>query len=807
MTVPGCSNPLLMYGDAGAFQVSRSLRFNAADSAYLNRTPASAGNRKTWTWSGWVKRSGLSTQEIFAGGAGGGDTTQFEIGFASAGQFFCWGAVTEFITTAQVFRDVGAWYHIFVALDTTQATASNRLKVYINGVEVTAFSGDSRSSLTLNGDFGINQAAIHTIGRRASAASWYLDGYLANIHFIDGQALTPASFAETDATTGQWIPKAYTGSYGTNGFYLRFNDNSTTAALGTDSSGNGNTWTTNNLSVTAAAGNDSLIDSPTNYGTDTGVGGEVRGNYATLNPLNNPGGSTLSNGNLDCVTSSSLNGRVVSTIAVSSGKWYWEMLATNIATDLMVGISAASETTATTIPTSATTYLYDSYYGDKWNNGSHSAYGATYTTNDVIGVALNLDAGTLVFYKNGTSQGTAYSSLSGTFVAAFADGGTGTSAFTANFGQRAFAYTAPSGFKALCTQNLPAPLVTKPSTVFDVVTYTGSSGSQTISGLQFSSDLLWIKCRSTAGNYHTVADTVRGIGSNGAYYRLFTNTTEAEIDDGYDVTAITSTGFTLPAGSSYANAVSRTYVAWAWDAGTSTVSNTQGSITGGAQVRANPTAGFSVVTYTGNGASGDTVGHGLNVAPQLLIVKRRSSAGSTANWAVWHGSLTAGQNLFLNATDSASAYSPSRFTSTLPTSTVFSIGGGDETNYSGGTFVAYCFSPVVGYSSFGSYVGNGSSDGPMVWTGFRPRWIMYKVYSGDTGHWFIHDTARSPYNESNYHLWANLSNAEATSIFYPIDILSNGFKIRSSNVNINGSGYGFIYMAFAEAPFNYSRAR
>jgi hypothetical protein len=335
----------------------------------------------------------------------------------------------------------------------------------------------------------------------------------------------------------------------------------------------------------------------------------------------------------------------------------------------------------------------------------------------------------------------------------------------------------------------------------DVALYTGNGSTQSITGLAFSPDFVWIKCRSSA-NGHALMDVVRGSSQ-----RLFSELTDAE-DSTASLTSFDSNGFsvsTVGGVSGRTNQSSQTYAGWCWDAGTSTVSNTQGSIT--SQVRANATAGFSVVTYTGNGTSGATVGHGLNVAPQLLIVKRRSSAGSTANWAVWHGSLTAGQNLFLNTTDSASAYSPSRFTSTLPTSTVFSIGGGDETNYSGGTFVAYCFAPVVGYSSFGSYTGNGSSDGPFVYTGFRPKWIMYKIYSGDTSHWFIHDTARSPYNESNYHLWANLSNAEPTSIFYPIDILSNGFKIRSSNVNINGSGYGFIYMAFAEAPFNYSRAR
>jgi len=789
-----------MYGDAGAFQVSRSLRFNSADSAYLSRTPASAGNRKTWTWSGWVKRSALGTaQYLFCSDLSNTSATTTWLFFNTDNTLgFGTGGSNRLFTT-QVFRDTSAWYHIALAVDTTQSTAANRYIFYINGVQVTAYG--TADYVAQNTDTFVNVAEVHTIGRW----SWdpftdYFNGYLANIHFIDGGALTPSSFTKTDATTGQLIPIIYTGSYGTNGFYLEFADNSsnTASTLGKDTSGNGNNWTPNNLSVTAGAGNDSLVDSPTNYGTDTGVGGEVRGNYCTLNPLKQAN-NTLTNGNLDWSDPSS-DGKVLGTIGMSSGKWYWECTMND--GNSIIGIAKDSATLTASPGYDANSWAYIASSGNKITNSSGSAYGNTFTTSDVIGVAFDADAGSLYFYKNGTVQNSgtaAFTGLtSGPYFPAF---GNTFGAGSANFGQRAFAYTAPSGYKALCTTNLPASLVTKSNTVMDVALYTGNGSTQSITGLAFSPDFVWIKCRSSA-NGHALMDVVRGSSQ-----RLFSELTDAE-DSTASLTSFDSNGFsvsTVGGVSGRTNQSSQTYAGWCWDAGTSTVSNTQGSIT--SQVRANATAGFSVVTYTGNGTSGATVGHGLNVAPQLLIVKRRSSAGSTANWAVWHGSLTAGQNLFLNTTDSASAYSPSRFTSTLPTSTVFSIGGGDETNYSGGTFVAYCFAPVVGYSSFGSYTGNGSSDGPFVYTGFRPKWIMYKIYSGDTSHWFIHDTARSPYNESNYHLWANLSNAEPTSIFYPIDILSNGFKIRSSNVNINGSGYGFIYMAFAEAPFNYSRAR
>jgi len=280
----------------GGYQISRSLRFNSADSAYLNRTPASAGNRQIWTWSGWVKLGRLDRYQtlIEVATADAGNRTAIHIdGGNQRLRFFCNNTAAADVFTSQVFRDVSAWYHIVVAVDTTQATSSNRVKIYINGVQVTAFGTASYPSQNFNTQ--INTTEFHTIAK--SYDPTYSDFYLTEINLIDGQALTPSSFGETNAQTGVWQPKAYSGSYGTNGFYLNFSDNSNTTAatLGKDYSGNGNNWTPNNFSVAAGAGNDSLVDSPTSYGTDTGVGGTVRGNYATLNPISLAGG-TFTNG-------------------------------------------------------------------------------------------------------------------------------------------------------------------------------------------------------------------------------------------------------------------------------------------------------------------------------------------------------------------------------------------------------------------------------------------------------------------------------------------------------------------------------
>jgi len=436
--IPGSANPLLLKS-AGGLQIERSIRLNSADSAYLNRTYGSPTTQNTFTWAGWVKLGILSTtRHLF------GVSTNHSLGFTTGDALNLTFGGTSALTTTTVFRDPSAWYHIVW----TQSGTSHTL--YVNNVSV----GTATATSSV-----FNTAVAHQIG--AANTANYFNGYLTNIHFIDGQALTPSSFTETDATTGQLIPKTYTGSYGTNGFNLLFADNSsnTAATLGKDTSPNGNNFTPNNFSVTAGVGNDSLVDSPTNYGTHTGVGAEVRGNYCTWSPLD-LSATTLANGNLQASGANDF-GSVNGTIAVSSGKYYWEVTASASNGD-MIGLWSTSSRATSYPGATADSYGYNQINGYKYNNGSASAYGATFSSGDVIGVALNMDAGTLVFYKNGVSQGTAFSSLTGSFRPSVRAGYTGnpsTGTF-ANFGQRAFAYTAPSGFKALCTQNLPEGTIT-----------------------------------------------------------------------------------------------------------------------------------------------------------------------------------------------------------------------------------------------------------------------------------------------------------------------------------------------------------
>jgi hypothetical protein len=584
----------------GGYQIERSLRFNSADSAYLNRTPGTASNRKTWTWSAWVKRSEISTTErtFFSAGTDSNNFTALAwINDALYLQNYTGGSQVVTNTTA-VYRDASAWYHIVLALDTTQATAANRAKIYVNGVQQVGFSG---STFSLNQDFWINFTYNHTLGaRQINSVDSFSNQYMTEINFIDGSALDPTSFGEFNEDTGVWQPKAYSGARGTNGFYLNFSNNSgvTSTTLGKDRAGSNN-WTPNNFSVTAGAGNDSLVDTPTPYGTDTGAGGQVRGNYCTWNPLANLG-LTLSNGNLTNAYTTALWTGTSATLAMDSGKWYFEYTVNATGSYTQIGVITVGKPLPTggTQLQNGTTFAWGyQTLGLVFHAGSDTSSGITSaTTNDVISVAVDIDAGKIWIGKNGTffnsgnpAAGTnaAYTNLSGAMIPVVFS--YGTESGDTNFGQRPFAYTAPSGFKALCTQNLPEPTVVQGDDYFNTVLYTGDgSNPRGITGVGFQPDFVWLKNRS-AGWGHRLSNAVAG-----ANYALETNNTNTELFQnqyGY-LTSFNSDGFTVTAGVTadyFTNSSGNNYVAWNWKANGAGVTNTDGSIT--STVSANPDAG------------------------------------------------------------------------------------------------------------------------------------------------------------------------------------------------------------------------
>ena len=798
---------------AGLYPITRSVRLRSSASAYFNRTPASAGNRRTWTWSGWVKLGSLSTTlNLMYAYSADSDSGLCQLSYQT-NQLRIQGYSASFLmVSTPVYRDPSAWYHIVYKVDTTQATAADRVRVYINGVEITAWA--TNTPPPQNTDTAINNNVAHNIGRNTRNSNDYLDGYFAEVNLIDGQALSPTSFGAFDALTGVWNPIRYSGTYGTNGFYLNFSDNSaaTATTIGKDSSGNGNNWTPNNISVTAGTTYDSMVDSPTNYGSDTGAGGEVRGDYCIFNPLNATD-TTFSNGNLRMVTASPGYGRPqLSTFGIASGqKFYAEFVVTSVgaSSDVTIGIDDGSIVPAYYSNSGSTSGIPANFRGYRNGGGTYvgSTYtsgspGISYTNGNTISVAVDRSANQITYYKNGSSVYTQSiaSSVDQYYLCVMTF--TGSADLTLNAGQTAFSYTAPSGFKALCTQNLPTPTVNNGANYMAASIWDGNQTARTITntvnGISFQPDFIWTKSRSNAES-HRLSDSVRG--SNGTVlYTLLSNDSAAEGAD-TDSTGFVSTGFTIQTGANTPNITGRTYVGWQWKASGSTVSNTAGSIT--STVSANTTAGFSILTYTGTGATA-TIGHGLGAVPSMMIMKKRSNAGS---WKVYHTVLGNTKILEMNAVDGAQT-SSTYWNNTSPTSTLITVGSNGDINASGETYVSYCWTAISGYSAFISFTGNGSGDGPFVYCGFRPRYLLIKRYDATGDPWWVIDSTRSPYNQTILALRPNSSNAEDSGGNANFDFLANGFKARTSGGgNGNESGATYIVAAFAENPFTLARAR
>jgi hypothetical protein len=1095
----------------GAYNLESSLRFRSSASAYLTRTLSASGTTNTWSF--WVKRGKLSSgyQSLFDWS--NGVNTSFGIVFTSSDtlDFYNYSsAYTMQLVTTQLFRDPSAWYHIVVVMDTTNATASDRARIYVNGNRVTTFS--TATYPTQNLSLNIATSRAFDIGALGTTHIQNFDGYMTEFNFVDGQALTPSDFGETDTTTGVWKPKEYTGTYGTNGFYLPmketqqatgfntvlytgnggeqtidkvgfspdlvwlknrgttnshyltdsvrgnekslnsnatnaefdyasygglslvsngfhvetgtsnvFNTNgnnfvawcwdagsstvsntdgtitssvranpatgfsivtytgngssgtvghglgsapemiiiknrsqadgwyvwhqnngagiygylflnstdqvrSSTPQFGTtapdssvisltyntndwanasgenyvaycfsevagyskfgsytgngsasgptvttgfrpaflmiknattgsthwfmydntrdtdnvldnkllaslneaegsnalfnvnitdtgfqpaanyaginssgdtyiymafadtrdaqfnfDASGNKNNWTANNINSNASS--ESTYDIMNDVATLTD---EDTANFCTLNPLDKNTNVTLSNGNLTYTAGASWYS-CRSTFGMASDSWYAEL--THSGANTMIGVMSSSATLSNHIGVGGYGYFSD---GSKYSGGTGSAYGGAWSTGDIIGIAFNADTGDLTFYKNGVSQGVAFTGLTTTLYFIGMSVYNGSS--NINFGQRPFKYTPPTGYKKLNTYNLPDSTIKDGSQYFNTVLYTGNDTTQSITGVGFQPDFVWIKARNTGVLSHGLFDAVRGVNRT-----LFSDVTSSELTN-VVFTSFDSDGFSVSdAGGNWTND-SYNYAAWNWrGSDSSPVSNTDGTIT--STVSANTDSGFSVVTYTANGTAGATVGHGLGVAPSMIIIKDRSA---TFDWSVYHSGIGNTKYIFLNRTD-ASATSATFWNNTSPTNNVFTLGSTGFVNNNGSNLVAYCFADVEGFSKFGSYTGNNSADGPFVYTGFRPAFIMFKR-TDSAQNWFIFDNTRSPYNTIDEELRPNTSAAEVTGSTN-VDYLSNGFKIYySGTAGINQAG-NYIYMAFAENPFKQSLAR
>ena len=762
--------------------ISNSVIFNHSDTTMQLQlpAPASAGNQKTFTFSCWFKRAKLGDQSYLYSVWDGTDDGAPYLEDRHYAQWRTdnklyinfWG---NGVMTNRTFEDTSKWYHYLLAVDSTQSTAADRIKLYIDGDLVTSFS--STSYFAQDSNLAFPKRAF-TIGNTKAGdnAQEPFDGYIAEFNAIEGQALTPSTFGLTDTSTGRWIPKTLSGiTYGTNGFRLTFADSS---ALGDDTSGNTNDFTATNLAST-----DQTTDSPTQ-------------NFNNMGGSKNSG-TTVAEGNLETTTPSGGTGYLqivgLPAFGVNKGKWYWEVKITTVGTGLYgwkddgnAGGSQASNSgtigSGGNFAGALSAGSSGSYSAGSWfidHDYNNEVNYTTVATNDVLMFALDLDNNKGYCGKNGTwfnsadpANGTG--AIGGTqrangvnkFYPMCARLGGSASTGEWNFGQRSFAYTAPTGFSALQQDNLP----------------------ETAKGI---SGLVWTKNRDAADN-HQLYDSSRG-----KQLALTSNTDgqETTVTDGLQ--RFLAGGQQIE-GNDAINTSGESFVSWNWMAnGSTTASNSDGSIS--STVQANQTAGFSIVQYIGTGSNA-TVGHGLSSAPEWVMVKLLNQA-AVSGFTVGCLADPGGFNNFLYLNESTlSRASSTTWNDTAPTSSVFSIGSSSTVNLSTKNFVAYCWHEVDGFSQFGKYVGNASTDGPFIYTGFKPAWVMVKNASGSSA-WVIYDNKRNSFNPMDKYLLADSSAVEATAGSLDIDMVSNGFKIRGNDGGYNGSGITVIYMAFAEHPF------
>ena len=768
----------------------------------LRRTFGTNTSNTTKTFSCWLKRGNVNSSSIqnivsttISGYIEGrlrintDNTLQFEDRDASSGT-----SDGRRQTSAQI-RDTSSWYHIMFVLDSTQGTEADRAKIYINGTQATI--GADRT-ISQNYSFSIFRSSVVNYIGNMNGSSEFFDGYLAEMHLIDGQALDPSYFGFTDPMTSIWMPKRYEGTYGTNGFYLDFSDNSSTAALGIDRSPNGNDFTVNNFSVTAGEGNDSLEDTPTS-------------NFSTMNALHPSPSVTWANGNLDLSGSSATAyaQNNISTFGVSSGKWYAEVKYTFGGTNnAYVGVCPTKYSASTNMTGTVTDAAVLRMSNETYIEGSDTAniFPSGISSGDTIGIALDMDNQKVWFslqgtYANSGNPATGANAIfsgitAGETMAICARPLSGTLNF--NFGQRPFSYTPPSGFKALSSSNLPSnvPSTLRPQKFFDSVIYTGNgSTGQSITSLDFQPDLIWFKSRSHARN-NAWNDSVRGRAKV-----LYGDASLAQVTDDSDKGLISfdTSGFTLGASqnASSHNNNGESLVAWSWKAGgnsntfnidgvgyaTAAAAGLDGGTATPTGASVNTKSGFSILKY--NGTADQSISHGLSKAPEFTVEKELSN--STA-WTVTTTGIDGSLDyLYLNQSDAKGNYGVD-----VPTSSLVDIGRNNEC-------VMYMWHSVPGYSKIGNFMGNGSADGSYVHLGFKPAWIIMKRTSASGNSWGIFDNKRSTSNSNTKSLFSNSTSSEYTTNT-AVDFLANGFKLRSNATYMNASGHTYLYMAFAETP-------
>ena len=814
-----------LLNQSSAQMVDGSLKFDSGSQTTLTRTNSSSGNRKTWTLSFWTKRcfdSG-NYQSYLMGKTAVTEGFNLRINDPTDQKFYLATVSGSGLTSDAVFRDFSAWMHVVIVYNSTDSTSTDRVRLYVNGERQTFGSG-SYPSLNLDGEF--NNSGDFGIGYHNGNTA--LDAYLSEYHFIDGQALDSSYFGYTDPLTNTWRPKKYTGTFtGTNTFYLPMDGNS---PIGQDKSGQGNNWTAVNFSGTSNDP-DVLKDSPSGAVSggraQTGITttSSAPSNYPTWNPLAK-GNINLSDGNLTATPASNDQSCFATLSIPDNGKVYFEFTCIQRggggAQSPILGVGNPSGVTLALNPqnsdNNASTWLYGGD-GNKTGGGSGStSYGSAFVAGDTIGVCVDRSNSRIWFSKNNvwqnsgnpnnqTDSNAAFTNVTstGTLIPFYGNNNSTAGYGSVNFGQKPFKYAPPQGFLPLNSASAtPETVIVRPDQYVGVSTWTGNNGIQSINaGLK--PDFVWIKGRSNARD-HVLFDTIRG-----PLKTLTTNGTAAEATQADTLTAFNSDGFTI--GSQSRTGINNeTYVGWSWKAGgnkntfniddvgyaSAAAAGLDAGTVNPNKVSVGTKNGFSIIELT-TPSSGTTYSfaHGLGAKPSFLIARQYETTGS---YYVWHQSLSANNSyLLLNATNAVNTGS-TVWASTDMTSTVIS----DTASGHWGTsekMLYYAWADVPGLQKFGKYIGNQDADGPFIELGFRPAVILTKVAVGSVDQWNIYDVKRSTSNVTDDILRPNYDYSEsADSAADAIDILSNGFKIRTNNHNVNGSTETYIYAAWAEAP-------
>ena len=843
-------HPAGFFGQSEFYNEVTSTSLKLDPNGYLQRQPSSAGNQKTWTYSTWVKRTNVgSTQQLLAIG-NTSSSPWFLLYFSGSDQINAYwytnGTVNSNQSWEPKLRDMSAWYNIVLRNDTTQSTASNRAKLYINGVEATP--GNSQWP-TENYDTLINGTSMHFIGRQGGGQ--YLNAYISETIMLDGTSTDASAFGEFK--NGIWIPIEPDVTYGTNGFRLQFKGSNADDSIdgpGGDTSGNTHHFTRSGITD----GTDAAIpDCPENNFCVLG-GAQTRRYGASHN-------STMTEGNLKAATggnaSHNFGTMAINQVCANGSGVYFEIRNVSIDGNRNYGgvvgdsgvnnESSAANGASYSFPIKGLIGLMASPRG--YFNTATDASGsldltanANFVNGDVIGFAIKSD-GKFFVHRNGTyldnADGNTGNPTTGANPIATIDLTEGdwfpycgyNSTLHANFGQDGsftgtetsggnsdangfgdFMFAVPTGYLAICSANMVKPAIgpdsgSQANDYFNAVTYTGNGGTLSVSGFGFQPDLLWIKSRNITGNQRWT-DSSRGVSFN-----IISSADDAEKgdSDAEDIDSFDADGFTVTQASyDDFNDGSDTYVAWGWkaNAGTDTASASESGDNPAYNQQANAKAGFSIIKYTGTQAAG-TIPHGLGAVPKWMVFKNREVDGNA--WIVYHSENTTAPEtdhlrLGSGSGSNTTADSDTRFNDTAPTSSVFTLGADGNINDDGVGCMGYIWTPIEGFSKFGSFIGNGNNDGPFVYTGFLPRWIMIKN-SEASANWRMHDTARQTLNDDGGHLLLADSNSAEITNEYDLDFLANGFKLRSSDLYENGAGQVMVYMAFATNPFKYTNAR